>query len=108
MAFCYLFKVSQGTSWNDLEKLSSEQKKACRRPSEYSAAAVLSVAPSLFSGICQDISIPHWIYQEYKELARTLPDGTRRCIVIRNSADSKQLVLYTAGRNSPLYAGITE
>lgn len=108
MAFCYLFKVSQGTSWDDLEKLSSEQKKACKKPSEYNTVVVLSVAPNLFNGICQDISIPHWIYQEYKDLAITLPDGMRQCIVIRNSADSKQLVLYTAGRNSPLYAGITE
>lgn len=108
MTFCYLFKVSQGMSWDDLEKLSLEQKKACRMPSEYSAAVVLLVAPSLFSSICKDISIPHGIYQKYKELAITLPDGTRQCIVIRNNADTKQLVLYTAGRNSPLYAGVTE
>ena len=106
MPFCFFFKVNKGTTWDELKQLSEKQERAAKRKLEYFEAACFTVSYDVFLDICRDISVPQAFYQNHSKTSITTQSGMRKCIVICNTQDSKQIILYTAGRCFPLYAGV--
>ena len=106
MNTAYFVKVSENLSWNTLkEKIRHQQETNCR-PIPFVLLETIHISSREFDSISQNLLKPHSCYASHT--AQSLPDsrGVWHCILIESPADSRNLLLYTAGRAWPLYASV--
>lgn len=106
MNTAYFVKVSKNLSWNALkEKVRRLQETDCR-PLPFVISEKIPVSSREFDSISQNLQKSHSCYASHS--TQSLPDsrGVWHCILIESSGDSRNLLLYTAGRAWPLYASV--
>lgn len=106
MNTAYFVKVSENLSWNALkEKIRRQQETDCR-PIPFVLLEKIPVSSREFDSISQNLQKPHSCYATHT--AQSLPDsrGFWHCILIESPDDSRNLLLYTAGRPWPLYVSV--
>lgn len=106
MNTAYFVKTSENLSWNTLkEKIRLQQEADCR-PLPFVISDKVCVSSQEFDSIAKNLGKPHSCYAS--NAAQSLPDshGVWHCILIEAPENSRNLLLYTAGRSWPLYASI--
>lgn len=104
MNTAYFVKVSDGLTWNVLrEKILLQEKKGCR-PLPFLISKRLAVSPLEFHILSGNILVPAKCYTPYTAASTADSMGIWHCIFLESAQDSRNLLLYTAGRGFPLYA----
>lgn len=108
MPFCHFSRVFAGMTLADLKNIYGiQEERKCKRM-EYIELVLINVEQFEFTQICHDISKPQDCYQKYSLESNADFTGKWKCIVIENEQTKDRIILYTAGRISPLYAAIPE
>ena len=103
----YFSRVDDRTSFTNLIANVELQKKEKCKPLQYYEYAIISISLDEFEEISRKISKTHPCYEEYTTYSVAI-DGIWNCIIIRCETDDREIILYTAGRNVPLYATVSD
>lgn len=104
MPTAYFSRILNDTSWNDLLKNTQMQKSQKCKPLHYNILTELVIASSDFDILENTLSKPNQCYLKYAAQSVADEYGIWNCIVVKSETDSREAILFTAGRTFPLYA----
>lgn len=106
MPKAYFFKVNNETTWENILIATKEQMNQARKPLSYISIVELTIEKKYFDKLITSILQPDAVYLKYA--SQSLPDtkGVWKCITIKCDSDTRNIILYTAGRTFPLYVAI--
>lgn len=108
MPFSHFSRIFAGTTLSDLKKNNKLQEQTNCKKLEFTELTTITLSPSIFDCICNDISKPSPYYKKYTTKSIADINGKWKCIVLKNNQNSASLIIYTGGRSFPLYAAIIE
>ncbi len=99
-------RVDRNTTWNILyNTINSQIKNGCK-PIPFAILTEIYITEIEFDELSLSLAKPHDYYFKYTDQSVANSSGIWKCIFIKCVANSKNVLLYTAGNIYPLYASI--
>ena len=93
-------------SWSELEQKILEQKRKNTIPLPFTIIEKINISSIDFDILSTVISEPNILYAHYSDSSVATSQGIWNCILINCLDDYRNILIYTAGTPTPLYASI--